>query len=63
MCYDYEQEDFGQMNEELVYNLSKNSSAGTASVPNMIYPTYKMADYEQRSRSKLIKTVLTIIWL
>jgi hypothetical protein len=29
----------------------------------MIYPTYKMADYEQRSRSKLIKTVLTIIWL
>ncbi len=43
------------MNEELAHNPSKNSSAVTASVPTMSYPTDKMVDYVQRSRSKSIK--------
>jgi hypothetical protein len=43
------------MNEELAHNPSKNSSAVTASVPTMSYPTDKMVEYVQRSRSKSIK--------
>ena len=43
------------MDVELAHNSSKNSSAATASVPTMSYPTDKMADYVERSRSKSIK--------
>ncbi len=55
MYYECDQEDFGQMNEELAHNPLKISSAATASVPTMSYPTDKMVDYVQRSRSKSIK--------
>ena len=55
MYYECDQEDFGQMNEELAHNPSKNSSPATGSVPTLTYPTDKMADYVQRSRSKSIK--------
>ncbi len=43
------------MNEELAHNPSKNSSAATASVPTLSYPTDKMVEYVQRSSSKSIK--------
>ena len=55
MYYEDDQEDFGPMDVELAHNSSKNSKATTSGIPTMSYPTDKMADYVERSRSKSIK--------
>ena len=53
--YECDQESFGQMKEEEAPNSSKIASAANARVPTLTYPTDKMADYVQRSRSNSAK--------